>query len=194
MPTNPTEATASSDSATTRSARDFEIRREDMNERQAAFVDRMVKGPRKRVPINLRAWLHNPDFLDVVEPFGFYVSQTSPLTKREREIIILVNARCWEAEYERHMHVRHASDAGITEQQVAAILAGGDPGFSDPREQAAWELATALHEHRHVSAALYERVMDIYGQKAVSDLIGLMGLYTMIAFTLVFYDVPAPPS
>ncbi len=173
-------------------ARAFEVRPDEMTERQAGFVSRMLSGPRGRIPINLRAWLHNPDFLDVVEPFGFYVSQTSPLTRREREIVILVNARCWQAAYERHLHERHALDAGITARQVAAILAGESPDFPEPREQVAWELAVALHEHRRVPDALYRRVLATYGQSGVSDLVGLMGLYTMIAFTLNFYDVPAP--
>ncbi len=194
MPSHSAGATVPPDAAYNRPTRVFEIRPEDMTERQAGFVDRMLSGPRGRIPINQRAWLHNPDFLDVAEPFGFYVSQSSPLSKREREIVVLVNARFWQAPYERHMHERHALNAGITEKQVAAILAGDNPDFPDPREQTAWELAVALHEHRRVPDALYERVLASYGQRGISDLIGLMGLYTMIAFTLNFYDVPAPQS
>jgi hypothetical protein len=32
--------------------------------------------------------------------------------------------------------------------------------------------------------------MRVFGHKGVSDLIGLIGLYTMVAMTLNFYDVP----
>lgn len=76
-------------------SRSFELADEQLSARQRAFVDRIRSGPRGRVPINLRAWLHNPDFVDVVEPFGLYVSELAPITKRQKEIVVLAGARFW---------------------------------------------------------------------------------------------------
>lgn len=173
-------------------SRPFEIDPAERTERQQAIVERIERGPRGRVPINLRAWLHNPDFVDVVEPFGLYVSQLAPITKRQKEILILAGARFWQAAFERAMHEQHAARAGLTAEQIARINAGESPQFEDPLEQLTWELAVAIHAPGPVPQALYERCMAVMGHAGVSNLIGLAGLYTMIAMTLNFYDVQPP--
>lgn len=174
------------------SPRPFEIAPDARTPRQVALVERIVAGPRKRIPINLRAWLHSPDFVEVVEPFGLYVSELAPITKRQKEIVVLVGAHFWKAEYEQAMHINHARKQGIGEAQIAALCEGRDPGFSDPLEALTWELAYALNNERHVGDDLYRRAIAQLGERGVTDLIGLMGLYSMVAMTLNFYDVPRP--
>lgn len=174
------------------SSRPFEIPADERSDRQQAIVEHIEKGPRGRVPINLRAWLHNPDFVDVVEPFGLYVSALAPITKRQKEILVLTGARFWKAAFELHMHEAHALKAGISNDQVARIKAGSSPDFEDPLEQLTWELASAIHSAGPVPESLYKRCMNVMGHKGVTDLIGLAGLYTMIAMTLNFYDVIPP--
>jgi len=173
-------------------SRPFEILMGDLTARQKSIVDRIENGPRGRVPINLRAWLHNPDFVDVADPFGLYVSQLAPITKRQKEILVLTGARFWKAAYEWHMHEAHALKAGITPLQVDRIGAGASPDFVEPLEQLTWELASALHAPGPVPEPVYRRCIDTMGHKGVSDLIGLAGLYTMIAMTLNFHDVQPP--
>lgn len=171
----------------------FDLAREKLDAEQGEFFDRISAGPRGRVPINLRAWLHNMPFARVAEPFGLYVSELAAITKREKEITVLVNARFWQAAFEWTMHERHGLKAGLTPEQIEAIRQGRDPGFSDLGENLTWQLAYSLHESRKVSDELYQAALAHFGHKGVSDRIGLIGLYTMIAFTLNFYDVPAPP-
>jgi len=170
----------------------FDLDRSQLDAEQGAFHDRIAAGPRGRVPINLRAWMHNLPFARVVEPFGLYVSETAPITKREKEITVLVNARHWNAAFEWEMHRRHGLKAGLTAAQIDDIAQGRDPGFTDRAEAATWKLAHHLHEDRRVPDDFYQQVMTEFGHKWVSDRVGLIGLYTMIAFTLNFYDVAAP--
>jgi 4-carboxymuconolactone decarboxylase len=171
--------------------RDFEIPPERRDERQQAMYRSIEQGPRGRVMINLRAWLHNMDFLDVAEPFGLYLTQRAPLTKRQKEILVLVHANFWDAKFEWDAHVKHALKAGITREQIDAIEQRRTPHFGDPVEDLTYELVVALHTVRHIDDALHDRCMKVFGHKGVIDLIGLIGLYTMIAMTLNFYDVPA---
>ncbi len=184
----------------TYTSRPFDIAPEARDARQQAIAARIEGGPRGRMPVNLRAWLHNPDFIDVAEPFGLYVSQLAPITKRQKEILVLVNARHWRAAFEDHAHQAHARKAGITEAQITAIRHGTSPDFSDPIEQLTWELAVALHDGGPMAEPLYERCMAQFGHQGVQDLIGLAGLYTMIAMTLNVYNVlpvqtePQPPG
>lgn len=174
-------------------SRFVEIAPEERTSRQQAIVKRIEEGPRGRLPINLRVWLHNPDFVDVAEPFGLYVSSLAPITKRQKEIVVLVGALHWKAQFEWHIHQGHAQKAGITVGQIAAIAARQSPGFfEDPLENLTYELAVALHGQGKVPEDLHQRALASMGHKGVSDLIGLIGLYTMIAMTLNFYDVAAP--
>ncbi len=178
--------------ATKTLSRPFEISPEDRTERQSLIISRIESGPRGRVPINLRAWLHNPDFVDVVEPFGLYVSALAPITARQKEILVLVNARFWGAAYERYMHVNHARKAGISDEQIQKINDGISPDFADQLEQLTWEASVSLHRPGAMEEGLYQRCVEAMGHKGVSDLIGLAGLYTMIAMTLNFHDVRPP--
>ena len=170
--------------------RDFEIPPNLRTDRQQQMVRHIEQGPRGRVMINLRAWLHNMDFLDVAEPFGLYLSQFAPVTKRQKEILVLVHAQFWDAKYEWDAHTRHALKAGIHQSQIDAMAKGLRPEFEDPVESLTWELVMALHTVRHIDDDLYDRCMKVFDHKGVSDLIGLIGLYTMVAMTLNFYDAP----
>jgi len=42
-----------------------------------------------------------------------------------------------------------------------------------------------------VSKGLYDRAVAALGHVGITDVITLMGLYTSVAMTLAFYDVPA---
>ncbi|MPS25754.1 MAG: carboxymuconolactone decarboxylase family protein [Alcaligenaceae bacterium] len=171
----------------------FELDRSQLDPAQGAFFDRVSAGPRGRVPINLRAWLHNVPFAEAVEPFGLYVSETAPsISKREKEITVLVNARFWQARFEWAMHVRHATKAGLTASEIEAIRVRKDPCFDDRGESLTYRLADGLHEDRAVDDALYQEALAHFGHEGVADRIGLAGLYTMIAMTLNFYDVAIP--
>ena len=171
----------------------FELDRGQLDPAQGAFFDRVSAGPRGRVPINLRAWLHNVPFAEAVEPFGLYVSETAPsITKREKEITVLVNARFWQAGFEWAMHVRHATKVGLTPAQIEAIRVRKDPCFEDLGERLTYKLVDSLHEDKAVGNALYQEALSHFGHEGVSDRIGLAGLYTMIAMTLNFYDVAVP--
>lgn len=173
----------------------FELNREQMNAAQSAFVDKITAGPRGRVPINLRAWLHNLPFAMVAEPFGLYVSGLArSITSREREITVLVNAQFWEAEFEWAMHERHALKVGLTPSQIEAIRARRDPGFNDVGEDLTYHLAYDLHVNKVIDDVLYQRAMAHFGHEGISDRIGLIGLYTMIGMTLNFYAIPKPPT
>jgi len=170
----------------------FEQERSQLSEEQLAFTDEISAGPRGKVPINLRAWLHNLPFARVAEPFGLYVSETASITKREKEIIVLVNACCWDSPFEWEMHRRSALKAGLTFDQIESIRSRRDPGLTDRGEAMSWQLAHHLHEDKRVPDEIYQQILGEFGHGWVSDRIGLIGLYTMIAFTLNFYEVEPP--
>jgi 4-carboxymuconolactone decarboxylase len=172
--------------------RPFRIDPKDMTAQRSALIERIKAGPRGRVPPNLQIWLHNIDFAEVAERFGEYVSQKAPFSPRAKEIVILGVASFWRSAFEWHFHAALAKKHGITDAQIDAIWNKTDPKFTDPVEQVTYELVFAVTESSDVSDGLHKRAMEKLGHSGVSDIIGLAGLYTMIAQTIVFYKLSPP--
>lgn len=172
--------------------RPFRIAPDQMSGQQADLVQRIISGPRKDLPINMEIWLHSPQFAEVANSFAEYVGHRAAMSKRIKEITILVVAAYWGSRFEWFWHERLARQLGIDEDALSRLKERQAAGFADPAEQAAHDLAYALMARRDVDDELHARAVRVLGHAAVADLIGLMGLYTMVAFTLDFYRVPIP--
>jgi len=74
---------------------------------------------------------------------------------------------------------------------VEAIIAGFPTSFPNAREQVTYEMAMTLAGGRLVPQGLYDRAVTVLGHETVTDVIVLMGYYTAVALTMIFYAVPA---
>jgi len=54
-----------------------------------------------------------------------------------------------------------------------------------------YEMATCLANSRWVAKGFYDRAVEALGHQGITEVICLMGFYTMVSMTLTFYDVPA---
>ena len=172
--------------------RAYRIADANMTPDQADLVQRIRSGPRKDLPVNMEIWLHSPDFAKVANQFAEYVGQLAPMTRRVKEITILMVAAYWNSAFEQFWHERLGGNLGLTPEQLTSLRERQFTRFDDEVEQTAYELTFALMEKRDVDDALYQRAVDMLGHAKVSDLVGLIGLYTMVAFSLDFYRVPLP--
>jgi 4-carboxymuconolactone decarboxylase len=55
-------------------------------------------------------------------------------------------------------------------------------------------MATCLTSSRWVPKGLFDRSVEALGHEGITDVICLIGFYTSVSLTLVFYDVPAGAS
>jgi len=172
--------------------RPYRIADAAMNAAQADLVQRIRSGPRKDLPVNMEIWLHSPRFAEVVNSFAEYVGQLAPMTRRVKEITILVVAASLGSAFERYWHERLGASLGLTTDQMAAIHARQPARFDDPIEQVSHDLAVALMQQRSVDDALHARATELLGHAAMAELVGLIGLYTMVAYSLDIYRVPLP--
>ncbi len=88
-------------------------------------------------------------------------------------------------------HERAGKAAGLPADKVEALLSGLPTSFDDKREQVVYEMAMCLSNSRWVSKGLFDRAVEALGHVGITDVICLMGYYTMVSMTLAFYDVPA---
>ena len=146
---------------------------------------------RGRLPGPNKIWVHNPKLAKSVAPFGAHFRGGYSLSEREREIAVVIITSKWHAIYPTNAHERAAKAAGLPADKVEAMLCGLPTSFTEPREQVVYEMATCLADARWVAKGLYDRAVEALGHVGITDVICLMGYYTMVAMTLAFYDVPA---
>ncbi|MCC2665980.1 MAG: Carboxymuconolactone decarboxylase [Geminicoccaceae bacterium] len=95
-------------------------------------------------------------------------------------------------EFEWHAHARLARAAGISEAVIEAIRTGAETALADPRSRAVHALARELFATRTLSDATYAAAEAALGRRALVDLVGLLGYYTLVSMTLNAFAVPTP--
>jgi 4-carboxymuconolactone decarboxylase len=146
---------------------------------------------RGRLPGPTKIWVHNPKLAKAAGPLGAHFRTGYSLSEREREIAVVITCSKWHSAYPTNAHERAGKAAGLPAAKVEAILSGLPASFDDEREQIVYEMAMCLSQSRWVSKGLYDRAVEVLGHVGVTDVICLMGYYTMVSMTLAFYDVPA---
>jgi 4-carboxymuconolactone decarboxylase len=165
---------------------------DEMTDAQRAGYRHLVDGPRGRLPGPYKVWVHNPQLVHAASPLGTHFTPgQSSLTEREREIAVVVITSKWNSDYPNASHEKRAREVGLPANSVEAIIAGRPADFSDPREQAVYEVSLALADNRIIPNGLYERAVAVLGHERITDMIVLMGYYTAVSLTMNFYAVPA---
>lgn len=152
---------------------------------------RFVLDKRGRLPGPTKIYVHNPNLAKAIAPFGAHLRKTLSLSLREREIVVCIVTGHWHCAYATQVHERDAKAAGLPPEQIEAIISGLPATFADKREQIIYEMAICLINGRWVSKGLYERAVEVLGHVSITDVIALIGSYTVASLTLAFYDVPA---
>ena len=158
-------------------------------EQQDAY--RSLLETRGRLPGPTKIWVENAKLSKAAGPLGAYFRTGYSLSEREREIAVVIINSKWHSIYPTNAHERAGKTAGLPPDKVEALLSGLPTSFSDTREQVVYEMATCLANSRWVSKGLYDRAVAALGHVGITDVICLMGYYTMVSMTLAFYDVPA---
>ena len=107
-----------------------------LSARQARVHDE-IAGPRGGVVRGPFAiWLaSNPEFADRANRLGNALRSEGKLDKRLFELMVLVIARHWSAQYEWWVHARHGREAGLSEAVISAIAERRPPQFAQADEE-----------------------------------------------------------
>jgi 4-carboxymuconolactone decarboxylase len=139
-----------------------------------------------------KIWIHSPTVAGGMEHLGTFLNKRASLTPRAVEIGILVIAQHWDADYVRQAHIRLGKEAGLTQAQIDAILAGRDPKLSDPHERAVHRFATALGAGAKMSDAEFAEIEQVLGRAGIAEVLALFGYYTAVALGMKLHQVPVP--
>jgi len=165
---------------------------EAMTVGQRRVHDATRAGPRGTVPANVQAWLPSPELADRAQRLGAFLRYDTGLGARLSELAILLVARRWSADYEWAVHVVEAARAGVAADVIAAIASGEPPPVMDDEARVVAAVTAALLAHGRLDDATFAAADGTLGRARLVELIALVGYYTLVAFTLNAFEVPAP--
>ena len=87
-------------------------------------------------------------------------------------------------------HGPAAEKAGVDAAIVEAIRTGREPEFPKEDEAVCHDLAVALVQGRGIDDDLWARANRGIGEVGVTEVLGLIGLYTSVCLTMVAYRMP----
>jgi 4-carboxymuconolactone decarboxylase len=156
---------------------------EQLTPRQKEVHDKHVsRRDRAAGPYNV--WLHSPELMEKVSAISNYMRFDCGLPVKLREFGILVTARYWDAQYSWNAHVDKAIAAGIPEDVVRDLAAGKKPNFKADDERAYYTFAMEVLENHFVSDKTFNEAQKIFGERALVDLIGSVGYFSMLQICL----------
>jgi len=117
-------------------------------------------------------------------PFGGWLLARGVLPARDRELLILRTAWNCQADYEWGHHVELAEAAGVTEDEIDRVTTGPDASDWDPFEATLLRAADELHGDARITDATWSRLADRYDDKALIELLMVVGQYHLVSFFL----------
>ena len=156
---------------------------DSLSERQKQLQERL--GRRGKNPKNIyRTLLRFPDFLAAMLPLGGRAADSSLLTPRLREFVILRTAWRCDCEYEWAQHTEIARKAGLTDEEIERI--GADPAAASlgEEERMVMRAVDDLFENANLTTSSWDWLKARYDEDTIVDIIATCGFYTMLAWQL----------
>lgn len=162
----------------------------EMTAEQRRVHDKVVaKSERGALVGPFRAALLRPEILDKWDDLARAVRVGATLPLRLRELAILVTARHWGAKIEWLEHVPPALKQGLSEDVIRAIRDRRTPAFTKDDERDVYDFCTGMYRDHQVAQPTYDRVLGHVGPVGTMELTMVMGLFGLVAFTLIAHEL-----
>ncbi len=158
---------------------------------QRRVYDRLIAS-RGHIFGPFRAALVRPEIAERMQQMGLLYKEGAAISPRQRQLLVLITARFWNAKPEWWNHVGRSLKAGISEAVIRAIRDRHRPAFAHEDEAAVYDFVTELYEQRRVSQATHDRVVALVGQVGAVELSTAAGYFSMAAFMLNAHDIGIP--
>lgn len=149
-----------------------------------------------RGPIGM--WMHSPLLAKAIFPLREHVRYGTAKDQRLTELIIISTAREISNQYEHTAHEGPARDAGLEEAIIDFVKyrrpfseAPDIAGFGDA-ERTIVQFTREVISEEKVSSETFNRAIALFGRDGVTDIVGLIGYYNLVAITLKAFDVHHP--
>jgi len=114
------------------------------------------------------------------------------IDEQVRQVVILAVGSVWGTDYERYAHAAAARKAGLSDDAIAALLAGRKPANLSEPALIAVNIAHELSAQHAVSDDTYRAAVGAFGEKGIVDLTFLIGIYHIVCGLLNVVQAPVP--
>jgi len=164
---------------------------------QKQFAEEMAKPPRNgnvNNPGPFRVYFRSPEFGMHAIGMSDYLRFGSGLEPRLIELAILISARNWNSAYIWRAHYPDAVQGGLDPSVGADIAAGRRPTKMKPDEAVIYDFLTQIFRDKEVSDQTFNAMKTRFGEKGVTDIMGLAAYYGITAMALIAAKQPVPPG
>lgn len=164
---------------------------EQLSPQQKAVHDK-IKGARPKLGGPFAVLLRNPDLATAAGSVVDALRANGKLDKRVYELIVLMVARHWSAQYAWAVHEPIARGLGFTDEMIESLKSRRKPATAKPEEGLVYDAVSELLTGKVLSQATYDRLLKQFGLDVTIELVATAGLYSMISTVLNGFDVPTP--
>lgn len=160
-----------------------------MDDAQRAVLKEILSGPRGNLDGPFLAWIHSPELADHAQRLGAFCRYGTRLELRLSELAILFTAAWWQSQAEWQIHEPIARKAGVSDAVIEALRQQATPEFEQEDERLIYCIGESLYRHRRVDDGLYRQAVEVFGEPALVELVGVFGYYALVAMTLNVFAV-----
>lgn len=167
-----------------------EFTRDELSAEQKAVFD-AIGAPRNGVvPAPFHILLESPQLASLTQALGAFCRYRTGFAPKLSELMVLITAAYWQAEYEFTVHTAEARKAGLLEETIAALGERKAPVLDDPDLKLVYDFASVFYQTRDVPDALFDEAVARFGRRRVVELAGVLGYYSLLAILLRIFRVP----
>lgn len=160
----------------------------DMDLKQQAIYQSILE-TRGNVDGPFLAWLHSPGLAGPAQQLGAFCRYDTQLSLVESELLILCVAAYFQCVGEQQIHEPIAIEAGLPEEAVLKLREGSWADFKTPQLSLLQTLARQLLEDKRIDDSTFKNAQQALGTKALVEVVGIIGYYSLVAITLNAFDM-----
>jgi len=178
-------------------------RRDELDAEQAELYDVITNGPRaathstiplldpqRRLLGPFGPMTIQPRVGAAIQQVGAALRFSTDLSDPVREAAILLVAAHTGCRYEWRLHEVAAASAGLSATAIDSLRAAHVPDELDAQSRMALSLVLTLLRDGDLDDEMYTRVHEMLGERAVAELVWLVGYYSMLALALRVWRPP----
>jgi 4-carboxymuconolactone decarboxylase len=140
------------------------------------------------------AFLRSPSVGGPAAALGEAIRFSSTLDRRTLELITVVVAIHWRADFEFWAHRRYAIEAGVSPALLDSMVSDGALVDARPGDGVLVASISELLRTGRLTDDAYAALHGVLGDAGTVDAIAVAGYYSLVSFTLNAFGVPAPVS
>ncbi|MDR1100673.1 MAG: carboxymuconolactone decarboxylase family protein [Treponema sp.] len=138
------------------------------------------------------AMVHYPDIGTDFYALQRTILRQGGISRAASELLVLATVSHAGAAYGIYAHIKLGLAAGLTQEQIDAILAGKRPPNLSEEESVVYDLTSAILAGGPVPEEVYQRAKGFLGEKGYMAVSAKVALFQFIGTILNAYDEPAP--